>query len=69
MAQRAGSCTSKPGSALINLQGRFQGHRHLAAHLASDTTNLYVQAHKGTRKSLLKATTNTSVILGPREQG
>lgn len=68
VAQGAGPHSSTPGSALINLQGRLQGHRHLAAHLASDV-NLYVRARIGPTKSLLKAITHRSVFLDPREQG
>lgn len=67
MVQGTGLRSSTPGSVLINLQGRLQGHRHLAAHLASDV-NLYVQARIGPTKSQLKAITNRSVFLGPREQ-
>lgn len=60
--------SSSPGSALINVQGRIQGHRHLTAHLASDI-NLYAQARIGLMKSLLKAVTNRSAFLRPREHG
>lgn len=66
MAQGAGPCGRTWGAALINLQDRLQGHRHLAAQLASDII-LYAQARTGPIKSRLKSITNRSAFLDLRE--